>query len=340
MPTFRSNRPIVGITMGDASGIGPEVIAKALASLGRLGLAYFLVIGDGGVFRSAIDELRIPLNLTTIDHINDAVFDHKHSIALLDMKNLKLRELRRGEVNPACGRASIEYIQEAVKLALERRIDAVVTAPISKEAVKLAGFDWPGHTEFLAHLTETEDFAMMVVGGPLKVVLVTTHLALQKVSESITQAKVYRTVELTHRWLKGNFGLLSPRIGVSSLNPHCGEAGIFGNEEAEKIRPAVERAKAEGIDARGPIPSDALFKQAYKGQYDAVIAMYHDQGLIPIKMIAGEVGVNVTLGLPLIRTSPAHGTAFDIAGRGEASPRSMIKAIEMAIDLIKKRDEG
>lgn len=348
MPTFRSSRPVVGITMGDAAGIGPEVVARALASKkqerrvgprrGFGGPAYFLVVGDDQVFRSTIEKLSIPLALITIDDIRDAEFD-RHPVELLDMKNLSQNEFELGKVSTACGRASVEYIKEAVRLAQGGEIDVIVTAPISKEAVKLAGFDWPGHTELLAHLTGTKDFAMMLVGGPLRVVLVTTHLPIQKVSETLTQDGIYRKIELTDRWLKGYGKFPSPRIGVASLNPHGGEAGIFGDEESEKIAPACSRAREEGIDVAGPVPADVLFNQAYKGRFDAIICMYHDQGLIPLKMIAAEVGVNITLGLPFVRTSPAHGTAFDIVGKGLANPKSMIKAIELAIELTKK-DEG
>ncbi len=337
--------------MGDPSGIGPEVVAKALVSRKQKrrvrrsfcgaatdfgGPAYFLVIGDDNVFRSTIDKLSISLALITIDDIRDAEFN-RHPVTLLDMKNLSQSEFELGKVSAACGRASVEYIQETVRLAQEGRIDAMVTAPISKEAIKLAGFDYPGHTELLAHLTKTEDFAMMLVGGPLRVVLVTTHLPLQKVSESLTQDEISRKIELAYRWLKCYFKIPSTIIGVASLNPHGGEAGIFGDEESKKIAPACKRAEEEGIDVKGPVPADVLFRQAYKGQFDAVVCMYHDQGLIALKMIAAEEGVNVTLGLPFVRTSPAHGTAFDIAGKGLANPRSTERALELAVDLTKTK---
>ena len=230
------------------------------------------------------------------------------------------------------GRAAAGYIKRAAELALGKQVDGIVTAPISKEALKMAGLKWPGHTEMLAELTGTKDYAMMLIGGPLRVILVTIHTALRNVPDLITRQKIVRTIRLARKACD-MLGIKRPRIAVAGLNPHAGEKGIFGDEEIRKIIPAVREAIKGGIPVSGPYPPDTVFHKAYGGEVDIIVCMYHDQGLIPLKMIAFEKGVNVTVGLPFIRTSPDHGTAYDIAWKGIADPSSMIEAIKLAAKL-------
>ncbi len=323
--------------MGDAAGIGAEVVLKALKIARRQLVkgANFLLIGDSSVIKRAENRLGFSIPLKVIDKVKAIDFSSS-PVNLLDMKLLGSSKIKPGRPVPICGRASIAYIKEAVRLAGEVRIDALVTAPISKEMVGRAGLPITGHTEYLARLTKTKDFAMMLIGGGLKVVLVTTHIPLNKVSRDLSSQKIYRTIKLADKFLKKYFNISSPRLGVAGFNPHSGEAGLIGREEVEKIEPAIKKARREKVKVTGPVPGDTLFYQAYNGKFDAVIAMYHDQGLIPLKMLAFEQGVNITLGLPFIRTSPDHGTAFDIAGKGLANPDSMIEAIKLAVVLAKR----
>jgi 4-hydroxythreonine-4-phosphate dehydrogenase len=233
----------------------------------------------------------------------------------------------------ASGRVAVESVLKAIDLALEGRIDAIVTAPISKEAMRLAGYKWPGHTEILAERTGARHPVMTMVGGGLIVPLVTTHVSMADLPRKITRSKVLVTLRVANEALKKYWGITRPRIAVCGLNPHAGEAGLFGQEEMREIAPACRQARKERIDCTGPLPADVVFHQARKGMYDAVVAMYHDQANIPVKMLAFESGVNVTLGLPIIRTSPDHGTAFNIAGKGIANPGSMIAAIKLAVQM-------
>ncbi|MEA3560722.1 MAG: 4-hydroxythreonine-4-phosphate dehydrogenase PdxA [Candidatus Omnitrophota bacterium] len=331
---MKISRPIIGITMGDASGIGPEVILKALAGRRNWG-ANFLVIADSQILENPKFHPGLAVSFKVINRYQGLNFSSCR-INLLNLGLLTGIKFKAGTSNIACGRASMGYIQEAVRLAGAKRIDALVTAPISKEALHLAGFSFRGHTELLAYLTKTKDVVMMLVGKKLRVSLVTTHLPLKKVASSLTTRKIYQTIKLTEHFLKTRLGIFSPRIGVSGLNPHSGEGGIIGREEIRLIKPAVKRSKREGRKVIGPVPADVIFWQACHSRFDAVVAMYHDQGLIPLKMLAFDKGVNITLGLPFVRTSPDHGTAFDIAGKGLASPNSMIEAIKMAILLARK----
>lgn len=230
------------------------------------------------------------------------------------------------------------YIAEAVKAATQKKIDAMVTAPINKQSLQEGGFDYPGHTEMLADLTGTRDFVMMLAGEKLRVVLVTIHCGLAQVPLLLNPEIISRTILITHRSLQKHFGLAQPRIGVAGLNPHAGEAGLFGREEQEVIRPAVQAARDQGVDASGPHPPDTLFYQAVKGRFDVVVCMYHDQGLIPLKLLHFDDGVNVTLGLPIIRTSVDHGTAYDIAGKGLACPASLLSAVRVAVQMAKNSE--
>jgi len=239
-----------------------------------------------------------------------------------------------GVVNPEYGRASMEYVKRAVELALEGKIEGLVTAPINKMAIKQAGYKFPGHTEYLAHLTNTHFYTMMLVGGVLRVVLVTRHLPLKEVSSRLSEELILRTIKLAND-AGQMLGFEHPRIAVCGLNPHAGDGGVLGDEEESFIKPAITKAQQEGINAAGPLPPDTVFYKAYNGGFDFVVAMYHDQGLIPLKMLYFDEGVNVTLGLPIIRTSVDHGTAYDIAGQGIASEKSMVKAVEVAYSLAK-----
>lgn len=318
--------------MGDPSGIGPEVTLRALACEQVRKQTAFLIIGDFAHLKRIKRSLNLGLK---IECFNPVVFGARKpgTVACLDLKNVSLSKCRPGIPNRFSGRVSFEYIREAAGLALAGQIDALVTAPISKEALNKAGVNYPGHTELLAELTGTRDYCMMLMGGGLKVILVTTHIPLAKVSRAVTEEKVFRIIRLADKSFKKYFKLKKPRIGVAGLNPHASDGGLFGREEEKKLAPAVKRARKKGIDVTGPVPGDILFYETRKKKYDVAVAMYHDQGLAPLKLLAFERGVNVTLGLPFIRTSPDHGTAFDIASQFRANPESMKEAIKAAIRL-------
>lgn len=316
--------------MGDPAGVGPEVILKTFSQLPDMHeLCIPVVVGDRVVMEEAIQLLDLPVQLNIIRRPDEAT----HAPGFLDMIDLALtKEFSKNVPTAEGGRVSVAYIARAVELARDKQVDALVTAPISKEALNMAGMKWPGHTEMIAEFTGTEQYAMMLVGGPLRVILVTIHTALRKVPDMIRFAAVLKTVRLAQK-AGSMLGMTAPRIAVASLNPHAGEAGIFGDEESREILPAIEAARSEGILATGPFPPDTLFHKAYRGAIDIVVCMYHDQGLIPLKMIAFDTGVNVTVGLPIIRTSPDHGTAYDIAWTGKADPSSMQEALKLAVRL-------
>lgn len=315
-----SGKPIIGITMGDPNGIGAEVIVKALLC-------------------SEIQDLCVPLLFGDIKIVEQAkkLVGVTNEINIINVTNLEKESLSPGRPNKKAGEASLLYIKEAVRFALEGKIAAIVTAPISKESIHLAGARYPGHTEMLQELTGAKRVAMMFEGRKFRVVLVTIHCALSEVPQLINEEKVLSIIELTYESLIELFRIPEPRIVVSALNPHAGEAGAFGSEERHHIIPAIQRAKEKGINVTGPMPADTLFYYAALGKWDAVVAMYHDQGLIPFKMLSFDDGVNLTLGLPIIRTSPDHGTAYDIAWKGKANPSSMISAINVAVRLTKDR---
>lgn len=319
----------LALTMGDPGGVGPEIIVKALYCAEIRDYSAPAVIGDRVPIEEAVRLLNIPLEIRIIKSPRESS-PAVGSIELIDMGITK--KFRRGEPTEEGGRACVSYIKKAVELALNGQVAGIVTAPISKEALKMAGYEWPGHTEMLAELTKTKDYAMVLTGGPLKVILVTIHTALKDVPPLIKKDRVLKTLRLAKKAC-GMLGIENPRIGVAGLNPHAGEGGLFGDEEAKEIIPAIKDAQREGIPVSGPHPPDTIFHNAYKGDFDMVVCMYHDQGLIPLKMIAFDEGVNVTIGLPIIRTSPAHGTAYDIAWKGIANPSSMVEAIKMAAVL-------
>jgi len=285
------------------------------------------LVGDLKVFEKTMDDIGlVGLTLKPVTEPEDL------EPGIIQVIDTGRAEYSVGKPTAGGGRASVEAIKKAVELARSGSVHSIATAPISKEALKLAGYAWPGHTEMLAELTGTKDFAMMLVGGSLRVLLVTIHVSYAEVPGLVTEESVLRTIRLAMRAAE-MLDLNEPRIAVCGLNPHAGEAGMFGAEEREIITPAIDAAAKEGIPVSGPYPPDTVFFRAARGEFDIVVAMYHDQGLIPLKLLAFEEGVNVTVGLPIIRTSPDHGTAYEIAGRGEANPSSMIEAIRLALRL-------
>jgi len=317
--------------MGDPSGIGPEIIIKALNEEALYQKCRPFVIGNAEVLIRTAGNLGVSIHILNHQDFKDISPDRDH-IFVLDPGPSSL-EFTPGHSTASGGRAAGKYIEKAAELALKSAIDAITTAPINKETLRNAGYPFPGHTEFFAFLSHTHNFAMMLAGGPLKIIFVTIHEPIAKVPSLITKDKVLNTIRLLSHEMKNLFGLSSPRIGISSLNPHAGENGLFGEEELREIIPAVEAARMEGISISNLTPPDALFYKAYHGEFDAVVAMYHDQGLIPLKMIAFKKSVNITLGLPFIRTSVDHGTAYDIAGKGIADPASLTEALYLAARL-------
>jgi 4-phospho-D-threonate 3-dehydrogenase / 4-phospho-D-erythronate 3-dehydrogenase len=331
-------KPIIVITMGDPTGIGPEIIARALADPKIGDICRPLVLGDQGAMERAIAVSGESLELRTINAVTDMNAAGHGVIHLLPLSTLSPAEMEYGKPGIAAGEAMFRYIAEAARLCISGDTEAMATGPISKEALNRAGHHYPGHTELLAELTGAKEFVMMLAGDKLKVTLVTIHEALRDVSRLLTYDKVLSTIRITHRDLHRYFRR-NPRLAVLALNPHCGEGGLFGDDEERIIRPAVIAALGEGIDAVGPLSADTLFHFATQGNYDAVVCMYHDQGLIPLKLLHFDDGVNVTLGLPIIRTSVDHGTAYNLAGTGKASARSMTAAIRMAAKMARVKGE-
>jgi 4-phospho-D-threonate 3-dehydrogenase / 4-phospho-D-erythronate 3-dehydrogenase len=331
-----ASRPILGITMGDPAGIGPEVIAKALAKREVYRLCQPIVIGSGGVLEKTIRSLGLPLRVVPISG-HETIARSPRAVLVLDPLDRPLGRFKMGRVSAETGAAAAAFVMKAIHLAETGCVDAIVTAPINKEAVNLAGYRYPGHTELLADVTKSTDVGMMIVGGPLKIMFTTTHVAIRDLPRTLTARGVERAIRLANRAMRDYFGVKKPRIGVAALNPHAGEGGLFGEDERKNILPASRRARQMGIRASDPLPADTLFGKAVRGDFDAVVAMYHDQGLIPLKMAAFGKCVNVTIGLPIIRTSVDHGTAFDIAGKGVADCGSLLEAIKLAARLVTQR---
>jgi len=329
------NKPILAITMGDPAGIGPEIIVKALQKPEVVDSATLLVVANESVIRQEVQRPAFSYPIRRVTDIDPDNLEEK-TIYLIDPTDCDLSSPIQGTPTAIGGKAAASCIIRAVELAAAKKIDGIITAPISKEALHMAGFLYPGHTEFLAELTQTKHFAMVLAAQSLRVVPVTTHMALSAVAEALSTEKILSKIQVLHAWLT-RFVKVNPRIAICALNPHAGDGGIFGNEEAEKIEPAISAANEEGIKAEGPYPADALFARIKKESYDAIVTMYHDQALIPLKMTAWGEAVNITIGLPIIRTSVDHGTAYNIAGRNQADPSSLIKAIELADRLV--RDE-
>ncbi len=328
-----NTRTPIAMTMGDAAGIGPEIVVKLHAQ----GLpAPCVVYGDTGALRRACSFLKSPLTIVELAIEDPLTGDYQQSGFLFVRPTTPALpvELPFGIVSALAGQSAVDALLMAIDDAQVGRVRAIVTAPLNKESMHAAGIDFPGHTEILAERSNTPHVAMMLVNDTLKVILVTIHIPLAEVSTTLSVELELRTIELAASACKG-MGIASPRVAVAGLNPHAGEKGKFGREDLDIIAPAIELARAQGIDATGPWPGDTVFMRARQGEFDICVAQYHDQGLIPIKYLGIDEGVNVTVGLPFVRTSVDHGTAFDIAGRGVADPRSLQTAFNLAIDLTK-----
>jgi 4-phospho-D-threonate 3-dehydrogenase / 4-phospho-D-erythronate 3-dehydrogenase len=323
--------PFVAVTMGDGAGVGPEVVVGALVEPEIAALCRPVVIGDAQRLRAAAEILGVDADVVAVESVEDAVFTPRR-VNVIDL-GLLPADLPWGKLSPVAGHAAYEYIRVASELAMAGRVQAICTAPLNKEALHAGGHVFPGHTELLAHLTGTEEVSMMLNSPRIRVIHVTTHIGLIDAVAKIEPGLVERTVRRGHEALQ-RAGIPAPRIAVCGINPHAGENGLFGyGEEEEKIVPAIERLQADGIDARGPLPADTVFFVAGRGDYDLVVAMYHDQGHGPVKVLGIEAGVNITVGLPVIRTSVDHGTAFDIAGSGKVEVGSMIEALRQAAQM-------
>lgn len=333
----------IGITLGDPAGIGPEISIKAFAKKDLYERCQPLLVGDACVvekYLQAHPELDLKINVVEEPDQGKYVYG---TIDLIDLKAVDIDQLAIGEVSAMAGNAAFQYVKKVIELALDKKIDATVTNPLNKEALNLAGHHYAGHTEIYADLTHADKYTMMLADGNLRVVHVSTHVSLREACDRATKERVLDVIRIADKACK-NLGIKNPRVAVAGLNPHCGENGLFGREEIEEINPAVEAAKAEGINAFGSLPADTVFSKANGGMFDIVVAMYHDQGHIPLKLLGfvydqekqswqAVQGVNITLGLPIIRTSVDHGTAFDQAGKWSASELSLENAIDYAIRL-------
>lgn len=323
-------RPVIGITSGDPSGIGPEITLGALSDRRIYDMCDPLVLGSFKVFKKLRDLFFKDLSLNKISDIDNAIYEYG-TINILDIDNINMDYFRIGEVNKMSGAAAYSYVEKSIHLALTEDLDAIVTNPINKEALNLAGYRYAGHTEILAQLTGTKNYSMMLARGNIRVVHVSTHVSLRHACDLVKKERVLNVIKLAHKACI-ELGIKDPAIAVSGLNPHSSEGGLFGHEETEEIIPAVKEAQRLGFNVTGPLPPDSVFSKALNGMYDIVVAMYHDQGHIPIKFHHSQEpgGVNITLGLPIIRVSVDHGTAFDIAWKNTASPESLKEAIRYA----------
>lgn len=333
--SFPENRPVIGITMGDPAGIGPEIIASALTAPLVHQICRPVVIGDSGIMKKALALKKSLLQIHEISSPSQGLFTHG-AVDLINLSTIPWKSVQPGNPSRETGQAMVNYITRAADLAISGEIDAMVTAPVTKTALKMAGCRFHGHTELIAERTGTKEYAMMLAGEKLKVVLVTIHIPLSEVSAKLTVDNILKTIKIAGTSLKQRFGIAKPAIAVAGLNPHAGEDGMFGNEEISLILPAVTEAKEPKFhngefDVEGPFPPDTIFYHAAQGKYDCVVCMYHDQGLIPFKLLHFSDGVNTTLGLPIIRTSVDHGTAYDIAWQGRADHSSLVQAVKMAV---------
>lgn len=335
-------RPLIGISVGDPAGIGPEITARALALPEIYALCRPLVVAEAEMVKEAIQFSKLDLKIHTLSFPKEGLYQIG-TIDLLDLRNVDGKSVRHKTISAEYGRASFEYVRKVIELAMARQIDATVTGPISKEAINQAGFHYSGHTEIYADLTQTKDYAMMLVHDQFRVIHVSTHVALREACNRVKKDRVYRVIMLGYDAVK-RLGVENPRVAVAGLNPHAGEEGLFGREEIEEIGPAIQQAQKKGLHVEGPIPPDTVFSKMQGGQYDLVVVMYHDQGHIPTKLIGFQYddktktwgsmsGVNITCGLPIIRVSVDHGTAFGKAGEGRANPESMIQAVQIAAKL-------
>ncbi len=321
-------KPIIGISIGDVNGVGPEIILKALGQI-DFKKSVPLIISPKKVLDFYAKELKLAIHINRCEFLDE--IDPEH-INLLDLPNNSL-QITPGVQSKSSGLVAMQSIELGIELASIGVTHALVTAPISKEAVNLAGYKIPGHTEFLAEKTNTEEVLMMLVNEGLRVALVTAHIPISKVSDSISEDLILRKLDILNESLKNDFGIKSPKIAVFGLNPHAGDGGVIGNEEIDIITPTLKKALDSGIDVEGPFPADGFFGQRQDKNFDAILAMYHDQGLVPFKLLSFGKGVNFTAGLPIIRTSPDHGTAFNIAGKGIANTSSFIQAYNLAVEL-------
>ena len=321
-----SSRPIVAITIGDPSGIGPEVVVKALTHQDMLEACHLLVLGSAPLLEQTARSLGLSLNATLVSSAAEAT---ANPVSILDMGNLNAEDVVPGTVSAVAGKASVEWILQAAELLRSGQVQSMATAPINKEAAQAAGYKEVGHMEILQRFSGAKEVATMLTAGRLRVVHLTTHRSLARAVEFVTTEHVLAKIELTDRCFK-EWGFSTPRIAVAALNPHGGEAGLLGREEMDEVTPAVEEAQRQGMDVVGPIPADSVFPQAIAGRYDAVVVLYHDQGHIPIKVVDLDGSVSINLGLPFVRTSVDHGTAFDIAGKGIARETGMKNAIQAA----------
>lgn len=336
------NRPILGITMGDPASIGPEITVKALSDPETYEKCSPLVIGDAAVMEEAVKIVGKNVKIHTVNNVQEALFTYG-TIDVYDMGLVDMDKLERGVVSAMAGHAAFEYVRKVIELAMNNEIDATVTNALNKEAMNLAGHHYSGHTEIYADYTGTKKYTMMLAHENLRVVHVSTHVSLREACDRVKKERVLEVIRIADQACK-ELGIESPKIGVAGLNPHSGENGMFGKEEIEEITPAIQQAKSEGILADGPVPPDTVFSKARGGWYDIVVAMYHDQGHIPLKVVGfvynqkeqkwdAVAGVNITLGLPIIRASVDHGTAFDQAGKGVANELSLVNAMDYAIRM-------
>lgn len=324
--------------MGDPGGIGPEIILKSLSTLSTKTNISFLIIGAEQIFCQTAQDLKIDFPFRKIVRLDEAL-EGQPGVYFFQPAGVKPQGYKIGQVDPANGQAALTFIRSAGELALTGRINALVTGPVSKQAIVQSGYRFTGHTEFLAKQARTRKVVMMFVTERLRVALVTTHLSYRKVPLHLNTENIINSITITAEALNRDFGLSTPRLAVCGLNPHSGEGGFLGREEKEIIQPALAEVKKQGINCRGPFPADTIFFRAWQGEFDAVIALYHDQGLIPIKTLAGHKGTNITLGLPFVRASVIHGTAFDIAGKGIADADSMKYAIQLSCQIVSSRTE-
>lgn len=342
------DRRVIGITMGDPASIGPEITVKALARKDVYDKCRPIVIGDASVMEAAVKIVgQENIKIHPVQKIEDACFQHG-VIDVYDMNLVDVEKLEYGKVSEMAGEAAFQYVKKVIELALDGQVDGTVTNALNKEAINLAGHHYSGHTEIYAELTQTKKYTMMLAHENLRVVHVSTHVSLREACDRVKKDRIIEVIRIANQACK-DLGIETPKIGVAGLNPHSGENGLFGREEIDEIIPALEAAKAEGIQVDGPVPPDTIFSKARGGWYDIVVAMYHDQGHIPLKVVGfvydqavkkweAVEGVNITLGLPIVRTSVDHGTAFDQAGTGEANELSLINAIDYSIKMAKKSE--
>lgn len=319
--------PLIAVTLGDPAGVGPEIVTKTFADPAFFEENRAVVVGDEKILKRAVDLLELELELNPVSSPGEGRFE-RGFVDLIPASDLP-EDLSFGELDARAGAAAFEYVRRATGLALEGEVQAVCTAPLNKEAMHLGGHKYPGHTEILAELTDTRDYAMVLVAEDLRVIHVSTHVSLREAIERVQPERELAVIRLAQAALQ-KLGVSDPKIAVAGVNPHAGENGLFGEEDAERIRPAVETAREEGIEVSGPWAADTIFSRARKGEFDMVVVQYHDQGHVPIKLLGFESGVNVTVGLPFFRTSVDHGTAFDIAGTGKADHTSLRTALDLA----------